>query len=278
MTGFLEGEDNPPNSRYAADVVSITDRTEFMVTFAVGLDWSIFLKPAFDGSGSYFRFLLVGFEWTLILSVLAWILAFVIGSFIGVLRTFPGRLLPTIAAAYVEIFRNIPLLVQLFLWYFVFPEIIPGLGTWFKQSLSPLLQQLITGVFCLGFFTSARVAEQVRSGINALGSGQRGAGLALGLNLMQVYRLILLPVAYRIIVPTLTSEFLNTIKNSAVASTIGLAELSRQSQQLGEFTAHWYEAFIAVTLLYGIINIAVMIASRFLEQAVRLPGYVGGKS
>jgi len=245
---------------------------------AAGLDWNIFFRPAFDGSGTYLRFLLAGFEWTLLLSFLAWILAFVIGSIIGVIRTLPGKFLPTLGAIYVEIFRNIPLLVQLFLWYFVLPEIIPGLGTWFKQGLSPLLQQLITGVLCLGFFTAARVAEQVRSGINALGSGQRGAGLALGLDLSQVYRLILLPVAYRIIVPTLTSEFLNTIKNSAVASTIGLAELSRQSQQLGEFTAHWYEAFIAVTLLYGMINIIVMVAARYLERAARLPGYIGGKN
>jgi glutamate/aspartate transport system permease protein len=248
-----------------------------MASLAAGLDWGIFLKPAFDGSSTYLQFLLVGLEWTLIVSVLAWILAFFVGSLVGILRTFPGRFLPAIGAVYVEIFRNIPLLVQLFLWYFVFPEIVPGLGTWFKQGFSPLLQQLISGVLCLGLFTAARVAEQVRSGINSLGRGQRGAGLALGLSLFQVYRLILLPVAYRIIVPTLTSEFLNTIKNSAVASTIGLAELSRQSQQLGEFTAHWYEAFIAVTLLYGIINIAVMIASRFLERAIRLPGYVGGK-
>src|SRR5580698_4336118 len=247
-----------------------------MVMLAAGLDWNIFFKPAFDGSGTYLRFLLVGFEWTLLLSILAWILAFVIGSIIGVIRTLPGKFLPTIGAIYVEMFRNVPLLVQLFLWYFVLPEIIPGFGTWFKQGLNPLLQQFISGVLCLGFFTAARVAEQVRSGINALGGGQRMAGLALGLNPMQVYQLILLPVAYRIIIPTLTSEFLNIIKNSAVASTIGLAELSRQSQQLGEFTAHWYEAFIAVTLLYGIINLTVMIASRFLERATRLPGYAGG--
>ncbi len=248
-----------------------------MVQLGAGLDWEIFFKPAFDGSGTYLRFLLVGLEWTLIVSILAWILAFFVGSIVGILRTFPGKFLSTLGTVYVEIFRNIPLLVQLFLWYFVFPEITPGFGTWFKQGISPLFQQLISAVLCLGLFTAARVAEQVRSGINSLGRGQRGAGLALGLNLLQVYRLILLPVAYRIIVPTLTSEFLNTIKNSAVASTIGLAELSRQSQQLGEFTAHWYEAFIAVTLLYGIINITVMIASRFLEGAIRLPGYVGGK-
>jgi glutamate/aspartate transport system permease protein len=242
------------------------------------LDWQIFFKPAFDGSGNYLRFLLAGFEWTLVLSIAAWILAFAVGSVVGVLRTFPGKFLPALGGVYVEVFRNIPLLVQLFLWYFVFPEIIPGFGTWFKQGLSPLLQQLIAGVLCLGFFTAARVAEQVRSGINSLGKGQGGAGLALGLNQLQVYRLILLPVAYRIIVPTLTSEFLNTIKNSAVASTIGLAELSRQSQQLGEFTAHWYEAFIAVTLLYGAINVTVMIVSRFVERATQLPGYVGGKT
>jgi glutamate/aspartate transport system permease protein len=243
----------------------------------MGLDWSIFFRPAFDGSGTYLRFLLVGLEWTLLLSITAWILAFVIGSMIGVLRTFPGKLLPGLGAVYVELFRNVPLLVQLFIWYFVLPEIIPGVGTWFKQGLNPLLQQFISGALCLGFFTAARVAEQVRSGINALGLGQRVAGLALGLNLAQVYQLILLPVAYRIIIPTLTSEFLNIVKNSAVASTIGLAELSRQSQQLGEFTAHWYESFIAVTLLYGIINVTVMFAARFLERATRLPGYVGGR-
>ncbi len=248
-----------------------------MLILATGLDWSIFLKPAFDGTGNYLQFLFVGLEWTLVLSICSWVLAFVVGSIVGVFRTLPGKFLPAIGTAYVELFRNVPLLVQLFLWYFVFPEIVPGLGTWFKQAVNPLLQQLIAGVLCLGFFTAARVAEQVRSGIDSLGKGQRAAGLALGLNLFGVYRLILLPVAYRIIVPTLTSEFLNTIKNSAVASTIGLAELSRQSQQLGEFTAHWYEAFIAVTLLYGIINIGVMIASRAIEHAARLPGFVGGR-
>jgi glutamate/aspartate transport system permease protein len=248
-----------------------------MGTLLTGLDWNIFFQPAFDGSGTYFRFLLVGLEWTLLLSITAWILAFAVGSVVGVLRTLPGKLLPGLGAAYVEMFRNVPLLVQLFLWYFVLPEIIPGFGTWFKQGLNPLLQQFISGVLCLGFFTAARVAEQVRSGINALGRGQRMAGLALGLNPMQVYQSILLPVAYRIIIPTLTSEFLNIIKNSAVASTIGLAELSRQSQQLGEFTAHWYESFIAVTLLYGIINVTVMIVARFLERVTRLPGYVGGR-
>jgi glutamate/aspartate transport system permease protein len=248
-----------------------------MPILAAGLDWNIFFQPAFDGSGNYLRFLLVGLQWTLYVAITGWIIAFVIGSVVGVFRTLPGRVLPALGTVYVEVFRNIPLLVQLFLWYFVFPDIVPYFGTWFKQSLNPLLQQFIAGALCLGFFTAARVAEQVRSGINSLGAGQRAAGLALGFSIPQVYRMVLLPVAYRIIIPTLTSEFLNIVKNSAVASTIGLVELSRQSQQLGEFTAHWYESFIAVTLLYGIINVTVMIISRFLERFTRLPGYVGGK-
>src|ERR1700726_5239325 len=146
-----------------------------MVTLGAGLDWNIFFKPAFDGSGSYLRFLLVGFEWTLLLSILAWILAFVVGSIIGVLRTFPGTFLPTLAAVYVEIFRNIPLLVQLFLWYFVFPEIVPGLGTWFKQGFSPLLQQLISGVLCLGLFTAAPGAGKGGAGVKTLGKGEGAA-------------------------------------------------------------------------------------------------------
>ncbi|MGA8657584.1 MAG: amino acid ABC transporter permease [Chthoniobacterales bacterium] len=248
-----------------------------MITIAAGLDFGIFGQPAFDGSGTYFRFLLVGLQWTLLLSVSAWVLAFVLGSIVGVLRTLPNPILSKVGACYVEIFRNIPLLVQLFLWYFVFPDIIPVFGTWFKQGLKPGLQQFAAGVLCLGTFTAARVAEQVRSGINSLPPGQRPAGLALGLTLRQVYIRILLPVAYRIIIPTLTSEFLNIIKNSAVASTIGLVELSRQSQQLGEFTAHWYESFIAVTVLYGVVNVTVMLLSRLVEKLTRLPGYVGGK-
>jgi glutamate/aspartate transport system permease protein len=243
---------------------------------AAGLDFSIFGRPAFDGRGTYLGFLLTGLQWTLIVSLTSWILAFVLGSIVGVMRTLSGRVWPRLGAAYVELFRNVPLLVQLFLWYFVIPDVVPFFGTWFKQSLDPRLQQFVAATFCLGTFTAARVAEQVRSGINSLPRGQRPAGLALGLNLWQVYFLVLLPVAYRIIVPTLTSEFLNIIKNSAVASTIGLIELSRQAQQVGEFTAHWYESFIAVTLLYGVVNVCVMILARVAEHFSRLPGYLGG--
>ena len=244
---------------------------------AYNWNWEVFLQPSATGEGTYLSWLLEGLKWTVTLSLSAWVIALIIGSIIGVLRTVPNRWLGLLAATYVEVFRNIPLLVQLFIWYFVLPELLPrGMGDAFKQ-MNPLAQQFVSALVCLGFFTAARVAEQVRSGINSLPRGQKNAGLAMGFTLPQVYRHVLLPMAYRIIIPPLTSEFLNIFKNSAVATTIGLIELSRQAQQLVDFTAQPYEAFIAVTLLYLLINVAVMFLMRQVEQKVRVPGFIGGK-
>jgi len=207
----------------------------------------------------------------------AWVLALLLGALIGVLRTVPNKLLAGLATAYVEIFRNVPLLVQLFIWYFVLPELLPpSLGNAFKQS-NPVFQQFLASMICLGLFTSARVAEQVRAGINSLPRGQKNAGLALGLTLAQTYRFVMLPMAFRLVVPPLTSEFLNIFKNSAVCSTIGLLELAAQGRQLVDYTAQPYESFIAVTVAYLLINVTVMLLMRQLEARVAVPGYIGGK-
>lgn len=240
-------------------------------------NWAIFFEPTPSGDDTYLGWLLLGLKWTVALSLPAWLMALMLGSLVGVVRSVPNKTLSALAAAYVEIFRNIPLLVQLFIWYFVFPELLPtDLGDALKQT-HPLLQQFIAALLCLGFFTSARVSEQVRSGIGSLPRGQRDAGLAMGLTLAQTYRLVLLPVAFRIIVPPLTSEFLNIFKNSAVASTIGLIELSRQSQQLVDYTAQPYEAFIAVTGLYFALNFLIMLFMRWIESRTRVPGLIGSK-
>ncbi len=240
-------------------------------------NWSVFLTPVPSGETTYLGWLFTGLQWTVALSLSAWVIALVVGSVVGVLRTVPNRWLSGFAAVYVECFRNVPLLVQLFSWYFVLPELLPpALGNAYKQS-DPLLQQFLAAMLCLGLFTAARVAEQVRAGIESLPQGQKNAGLAMGFTLAQVYRHVLLPMAFRIIVPPLTSEFLNIFKNSAVATTIGLIELSRQAQQLVDYTAQPYEAFIAVTLLYVCINVTVMFLMRRLEEKVRVPGFIGGK-
>jgi glutamate/aspartate transport system permease protein len=189
------------------------------------------------------------------------------------MRTTPHPWLVRIGNAYVELFRNVPLLVQMFLWYFVLPELVPrGIGTWLKQLPDA---SFYTAVVALGFYTSARVAEQVRAGINSLPSGQRLAALALGLTLPQAYRYVLLPMAYRIILPPLTSEFLNVIKNSAVALTIGLMELTARARSMQEFSFQVFEAFTAATLIYIAINIAVTFAMRRTERRVAVPGYIG---
>ncbi len=239
--------------------------------------WEIFLQPAASGETTYLGWMLAGFETTIALSLLSWIMALVLGGLMGVLRTVASRLWSGLATAYVEFFRNVPLLVQLFSWYFVLPELLPpAWGNAYKQ-LNPFLQQFLAAFVCLGFFTSARVCEQVRSGIESLPPGQKNAGLALGFTLPQTYRHVMLPMAFRLILPPLTSEFLNIFKNSAVASTIGLLELAAQGRQLVDYTAQAYESFIAITLLYMIINIVVMTAMRWLEHRVRVPGYIGSK-
>ena len=212
------------------------------------------------------------------LTVLSFVAGFALGIVITVARLLPLRPLRLVLTLYVEVFRNIPLLVQLFLWYFVLPEVLPfGLGDRFKQDLDPITQQFVSAMVCLGFFTSARVCEQVRSGINALPRGQKNAGLALGFTLPQTYRHVLLPMAFRLVVPPLTSEFLNIFKNSAVCSTIGLLELAAQGRQLVDYTAQPYESFIAVTVLYLLINVVVMVLMRMVETRAQVPGYISGK-
>lgn len=236
-------------------------------------NWAVFFQQVPSGGDTYLGWILSGVEVTVALSLSAWFMALAFGAVVGTLRTVPNRWLGAAAAGYVEVFRNIPLLVQLFIWYFVLPELIPG-GAQFKQ-INPMAQQFVAAMLCLGFFTSARVAEQVRAGIESLSRGQKAAALALGLTLPQTYRHVLVPMAFRIIVPPLTSEFLNIFKNSAVCSTIGLLELAAMGRQLVDYTAQAYESFIVVTLLYVAINIVVMALMRWVEHRARVPGYLG---
>ncbi len=240
-------------------------------------NWGVFAQPSGTGDDTYLGWMFAGLKMTLALSLSAWVVALLLGALVGVLRTVPNKTLAGLATAYVELFRNIPLLVQLFIWYFVLPELLPpSLGDAFKQS-HPVFQQFLASMLCLGLFTSARVAEQVRAGINSLPRGQKNAGLALGLTLPQTYRYVMMPMAFRLIVPPMTSEFLNIFKNSAVCSTIGLLELAAQGRQLVDYTAQPYESFIAVTVAYVMINVVVMLLMKRVEDKARVPGYMGGK-
>jgi glutamate/aspartate transport system permease protein len=236
--------------------------------------WGVLFEAEPGGTGTYLNYLIVGLGWTLVTALAAWVIALAVGSLVGTVRTTPVRWAVRLGNLYVEIFRNIPLIVQMFLWFFVFPELLPTeLGDWIKQ-MPPPWGSYIPAVLCLGIFTSVRVAEQVRAGIQSLPRGQGMAGTAMGLTQAQTYRYVILPQAFRIILPPITSESMNIIKNSSVALTIGLLELTGRARAMQEFSFHVFEAFAAATVIYLLTNMVVVLAMRALEKKVRVPGLI----
>lgn len=237
-------------------------------------NWGILFQPEPGGTGTFLHYLVVGLWWSIATALCAWVIALVVGSIVGTLRTTPHPWVVKIGNGYVELFRNIPLIVQMFLWFFVFPELLPtGMGDAIKQ-MAPPWSEFIPAVLCLGVFTSVRVAEQVRAGIQSLPRGQQLAGTAMGLTQFQTYKYVILPQAFRIIMPPLTSEFMNIIKNSSVALTIGLMELTGRARAMQEFTFQVFEAFAAATVLYLITNMVVVFGMRALERKIRVPGLI----
>ncbi|MGB5868998.1 MAG: amino acid ABC transporter permease [Albidovulum sp.] len=228
-------------------------------------DWGILFREPYLG------WIISGLGWTLWISLLAWVIAFGLGSVLGIFRTSSSALLRAIGTVYVEIFRNVPLLVQLFLWYFVFPELLPDdWSRWVKRDMPA--PAMTTAIIAIGLYTASRVCEQVRSGIDAVGLGQRQAGKAIGMTEVQVYRYILLPNAYRIIIPPLTSEFLTIFKQSSLALTIGVVELTAMTRQIEEYTFQGFEAFTAATIVYSLVTFTVMAIMRQVDRRTALPG------
>jgi glutamate/aspartate transport system permease protein len=240
--------------------------------------WKVLLEMEPGGTGSYLHYLVVGLGWTLVTALAAWAIALTLGALIGTLRTTSRRWVVRAGNLYVEIFRNVPLIVQMFLWFFVVPELLPAsLGDWIKQ-MPPPWGSYLPAVMCLAIFTSVRVAEQVRAGINSLPRGQSMAGTAMGLTEFQTYRYVILPQSFRIILPPLTSEFMNIIKNSSVALTIGLLELTGRARAMQEFSFRVFEAFATATVIYLLLNLVVVLGMRVLERKVRVPGLISMQS
>jgi glutamate/aspartate transport system permease protein len=228
-------------------------------------DWKVFLND--DGSGrTYLQWMFDAWGWTLSVAGASWVVAVLVGALVGTLRTLPNSPWAVrLANAWVELFRNVPLLVQIFIWYFVVPKIIPPM----KE-----LPSFVLVVFALGFFTSARIAEQFRAGIQALPRGQRYAGMAMGFTTFQTYRYVILPMAFRIILPPLTSESMNLLKNSSVAFAVSIAELTMFAMQAQEETSRGIEIYLAVTLVYAISAFAVNRVFAVIEKKVQIPGLV----
>ena len=233
---------------------------------ALDWQWQVFLKTPEGADLPYWQWMMSAWGWTLSVSVCSLVIALLMGSVIGIFRTLPNSPgLVRFGNAWVELFRNIPLLVQIFMWYYVLPAIFPVLKD---------VPGFILVVLALGFFTSSRIAEQVRAGIQALPMGQRHAGMAVGFTTAQTYRYVLLPMAYRIIIPPLTSEAMNIFKNSSVAFAVSIAELTMFAIQASEESTRGMEIYFGVTVCYVISAMTINRIMAFIEKKTSVPGFI----
>lgn len=222
-------------------------------------------------SGQPGSWLLQGLLVTLEISFLGWLLALSLGVLAGALRTAPLPPLRWLASAYVEFFRNVPLLVWMFFWYFGMPPLLPqALQDWLLDHGA----EFWAGVCALGVYHGARFSEVIRSGIQSIPKTQFEAALSTGLTVWRSYRLIIVPIALRLIIPPATNETLNLVKNSSVALTIGVAELTFQTRQIETYTARAFEALAAGTVIYLMLCLAISTLMAMVERRVAIPGMI----
>ncbi|GHA77182.1 amino acid transporter [Formosimonas limnophila] len=273
-------------------------------------DWGVFCSPGNEyvdkaswaeslckmaGAGSYdssaesvtwLQIMVSGLQWHFVVFLLALVLAFALGSLLGVIRTTPNKWLVRLGNSYVELFRNIPLIIQLFFWARVFPEFLPTsisaengsavAGAGYKQIVNTM-PWVVAGLG-IGLYHAARISEQVRAGIQAIPTGQWNAGFAMGMSRAQVYLYTILPVAFRTVWPTLTSEVMNLFKNTSVAFAIGVFNLYFYTKNMNEETSQDLVIMTVTTLVYLFFTYAIKFLMAIFEKRLAIPGLsMGGK-
>jgi len=208
-------------------------------------------------TGEYGQWILEGLVVTLKLSGISIVFALLVGTIIAVFRLTKFKPLEWFAIAYTEFFRNTPLLIQIFFWYFGSYSVLPeSVNNWLYDHNF----EFAAGVISLTIYTSAFIAEEIRSGIFAIPKTQLESSRACGLSFIQSMVHVILPQAFRIIIPPLISQFLNLIKNSSLAMTIGVMELTYMARQIESYSFHGFEAFTVSTLIYIAISLIVSFA------------------
>ena len=235
--------------------------------FAYDFDWGVLWRQP------YGIWLLQGIWLTLKIGFLGWIIAFFWGIIIGTLRVTPWRWLRLMATAYTEVFRNIPFLVQLFFWYYAGPMI-------FGDHLGRQINQIMglnyyVAIFALGLYTASRVAEHMRAGFASISRDQYQAVLSTGMTQYQMYRYVIIPYALRIIIPPLTTEFLTIFKNSSIAMTIGVAEITFMSYRIDAITFHGLEATTGAMFIYLVLGLTIVRIMGIIESRFKIPGMIG---
>jgi polar amino acid transport system permease protein len=208
-------------------------------------------------TGEYRDWIIQGLIITLKISAISIVLSLLLGTVVTTLRMTKIRILEWITFSYIEFFRNTPLLIQIFFWYF-------GSSMIFPESLNQWLYahdyEFAVGVFSLTLYTAAFIAEEIRSGIISIPKEQMESSRATGLSFIQAMSYVVLPQAFRIVIPTLISQFLNLIKNSSLVMTIGVMDLTYMTRQIESYSFRGFEAFTVATLLYIAISLIVSFA------------------
>jgi glutamate/aspartate transport system permease protein len=250
----------------------------FARVLAYDFRWSVLWEPP------YSDMLLDGIRMTLVVSPIAWGMACILGVVVAVCRTAPWHIPRAMGTAYVEFFRNTPLLVQLFFWYFGVPQLLPPAAQGWLNSVNVSLLGVTLNVEAwtlivgLAIYTASRVAETLRAGILSLPKQQTEAGLSTGLSRFQLYRYVILPQAVRLMLPSLTTEFLTTYKNSSLGITIGVAEMTFATRQIDAYTFKGLEAATAVTVLYLAMSLTIAGLMAVVERVMAIPGMIGRRS
>jgi len=234
---------------------------------AYEFDWSVLWREPFG------MMLLKGLGLTIFIGLTAWIIALSLGIILGTMRVMPFRSLRFVSTLYVEVFRNIPLIVQLFFWFFAGPMI-------FGETMARQINQVSSlnfyvAIIGLGLYTASRIAEHVRAGYTSIGLDQYHAVLSTGMTQVQMYRYVIIPYALRLTIPPLTTEFLTIFKNSSVAMTIGVAELTFQSYQIDAETFHGLEATTGAMFIYLLLGMTVVKFMSIVEKKFKIRGLVG---
>ena len=234
---------------------------------AYEFDWSVLWREPFG------MMLLKGLGLTIFIGLTAWIIALSLGIILGTMRVMPSRSLRFVSTLYVEVFRNIPLIVQLFFWFFAGPMI-------FGETMARQINQVSSlnfyvAIIGLGLYTASRIAEHVRAGYTSIGLDQYHAVLSTGMTQVQMYRYVIIPYALRLTIPPLTTEFLTIFKNSSVAMTIGVAELTFQSYQIDAETFHGLESTTGAMFIYLLLGMTVVKFMGIVEKKFKIRGLVG---
>ena len=225
-------------------------------------DWSVVL------AGQYHDWLVSGLKVTLQLSAAGIVLSFLLGLVVAVMRMSHITPIRWAACAFLEFTRNTPLLVQIFFWYFGSYKLLPmAVNDWLNAQGFEFAAALIA----LTIYTSAFIAEDIRSGVLSIPKEQMEAARSAGFSYLRSMQYIILPQAVRITIPPLINQFLNLAKNSSLAMTIGVMELTYQARQVESYTFKGFEAFTAATVVYLAISIIItFLVDQYNERVLKV--------